>query len=125
MMCLHDNLARFFSKPTLCVLIFLVLLLSSIANASSDVTSICKNMSANVIGEMTGESMSQTGSSNEDCCEVDVLPDCCKTCNGTVLSFPSDIMFILDKPQPINIAGVTHRLSSISLAPLLRPPSIS
>jgi len=120
---LYNNSALLFSR-IICGLSLLMLLLSPVVNASSEMESMCKNMSSNV-EMMDHASMDQDAGSSEDCCQLDAMPDCFKTCHIGVLQISNAVAFILKKPATISITSIVQQVSSLNSPPLLRPPVIS
>jgi hypothetical protein len=105
---------RHFAHVILCGLVLFALIFTTVVNASADTTAVCKDM-------VMQESMAESA----DCCELDVMPDCCKTCNASVQYFSDSIEFSIDKPEAATVGRVVLQYSSINPPPLLRPPVIS
>jgi len=104
-----------------CGFVLFALLSTSVVSASTDATSMCKDMASNAGDMMMHESMSEEA----DCCQVDVMPDCCKTCHISVHHFSPPVAFSIDKPEAVNVVRLIRQHTSLNPPPLLRPPVIS
>ncbi|MEO1889825.1 MAG: hypothetical protein ABGX33_07900 [Cycloclasticus sp.] len=108
-----------------CAMLLFALFIGPVVNASTDISSMCNNMSADAAMDMSHDTMSNAPASTEDCCAVDVMPDCCNSCNASVFTFSTQLVFSTEQLNATHIAPVVQQLSSIISPPLLRPPTVS